>query len=151
MPFVFSDPIKKFAQPQVNDWTDFPEHRDSLGIPRTSMPQVKSKHRGALIRYLNARGYDHSREMLDPEELLPSQKEFSPSKVQRAQTFEGPQRAIIVSNDNHVADGHHQWLAALGDDEIPVIKIDCPIQQLLMELSQFPSSGVADNNGKSTY
>lgn len=128
-----------FAE-QISDWEDFPDYEGSLGITRASMPQIKSSHRGALVRFLNSRGYAHSREDVNPRELLPAQKEYSPSKVERARNFEGPQRAIITSNDGYVADGHHQWLSQYDAETIPAMVIDCPITELLLQLSQFPSS-----------
>jgi len=143
LPKVFSD--------NLEDWMPFPDNMESLGISRTSMPQVQGQHRGALIKFLNARGFDHEKKYVDPQSLHPSQAVFSPTKVSRATSFPGPQRALIVSNDNYVADGHHQWLANYTNDEIPVIQIDCPIAELLLELSRFPSSGVSDVNGNSKY
>jgi hypothetical protein len=81
--------------------------------------------------------------------LKPSQAEYSPEKVAKARTFEGPSRAILISADNHVADGHHQWLADLHDaptKPVPVIRLNAPIQQLLLEMARFPSSGVDERS-----
>ena len=46
--------------------------------------------------------------------------------------FEGGNRSILVSNDNHVLDGHHQWLAAREKGEpVKVIRLNAPIEQLV--------------------
>jgi hypothetical protein len=126
-------------------WQQFPEESGSLNVPRASMPQIKSTHRGAMVQYLKGRGITHSREEIAPNLLRPSQAEFSPAKVEKALGFEGKSRSILVSSDGYVVDGHHQWLAALNsapDTPIPVIRLNAPIQQTLIEAARFPSSGV---------
>jgi HK97 family phage portal protein len=139
--------------PNVN-WTPFPPYMDSLGIPRTSMPQVQSKHRGAMVQFLRGRGITHSVENIKPSDLKPTQAEYRPDKVELAKEFEGPERPILVSADNRVVDGHHQWMAALEDnpdEPISTIKLDSDITPLLLEVSRFPSSGVSDGDGNHKY
>jgi hypothetical protein len=126
----------------------FPADLGALDVPRSSMPQIRSAHRGAMVQFLKRRGISHNREEIAPNMLKPSQAEYSPEKAQRARSFEGPSRAILISADNHVADGHHQWLAALHDaptKPVPVIRLNAPIQQLLLEMARFPSSGVSES------
>lgn len=100
-----------------------------------------------MVQFLKGRGITHSQESIAPDTLKPSQAEYSPEKVERARGFEGSQRSILISADNHVADGHHQWLADLHDaprKPIPVIRLHAPIKQLLLEMARFPSSGVSE-------
>ncbi len=133
------------SSPELSEWESFPEDSGSLNIPRASMPQIKSEHRGAMVQYLKGRGITHSQEDVAPNTLRPSQAEYSPEKVERARGFEGPQRSILVSSDGYVADGHHQWLSSLHDapdQPIPAIRLHAPIHQLLIEAARFPSSGV---------
>ncbi|MFL6282751.1 MAG: M15 family metallopeptidase [Pyrinomonadaceae bacterium] len=125
----------------------FPEGMGESSVPRASMPQVKSAHRGAMVQFLKARGISHTQEEVPAGSLRPSQAEWSPEKVKRALSYEGPERSILVSSDGYVADGHHQWLAAVHKSpnrRIRVIRLDAPIQQLLVEMARFPSSGVDD-------
>lgn len=126
-------------------WVDFPESWNGKGIDRSSMPQVKSEHRGAMIRFLKGRGIAYSREEIYPTELRPSQAQYSPEKVERARNYTGRQRPLLVSRDSFVADGHHQWVAALDNPEekITIIRLDADILELLLEIARFPSSGVA--------
>lgn len=127
------------------EWEEFSDDSGSLKVPRAAMPQIKSEHRGALVQFLKGRGVAHRQESVPANTLKPSQAEFSPAKVAKARGFEGPSRSILVSSDNHVVDGHHQWMASLTDapaEDIPVIRLDAPIQQLLIEVARFPSSGV---------
>ena len=127
------------------EWVAFPSNLNSLNVPRASMPQIKSEHRGAMVQFLKGRGITHTQEDVPASSLTPSQIEYSPEKVEKAKAFTGPQRSILVSADNYVVDGHHQWMAALSespDRSIPVIRLNAPIQQLLIEVARFPSSGV---------
>ncbi len=130
---------------QSAEWKQFPPDSGTLAVPRASMPQIKSEHRGAMVQFLKGRGITHAQEEVAPNTLKPTQAEFSPGKVDKARGFEGTPRSILVSADNYVVDGHHQWMASLTDAPaapIPVIRLDAPIQQLLVEVARFPSSGV---------
>lgn len=140
------------SAPAVNDgeWQPFPAESGTLNIPRASMPQIRSEHRGAMVQFLKGRGITHSQEEVIPSALKPSQAEYSPEKVERARDFEGDQRSILVSSDDHVLDGHHQWLSSLADaphKPIPAIRLHAPAHQLLIEAARFPSSGVDEASG----
>lgn len=129
------------------DWAAFAEDSGSLNIPRAEMPQIKAEHRGAMVNFLNARGIDHSERTADPQSFKPTQAEFSPAKVDQAKSYEGGNRAILVSSDNHIVDGHHQWLAARDEgNEIRVIELQAPITELLQVVSEFPSAETADGS-----
>jgi hypothetical protein len=108
---IKDNPDEFKAAPAAPTWQAFPDEAGSLNVPRSSMPQIKSEHRGAMVQYLKGRGIAHSQEDIAPNTLKPSQAEFSPEKVDKARNYEGQQRRILVSSDNHVVDGHHQWLS----------------------------------------
>lgn len=121
----------------------FPSEMKSLGIPRAAMPQVDLGHRGAMVQYLKGRGVDWDNEEIAPSRLRPSQAEYNPEKVEKARNWVGPERRILISDDDRVLDGHHQWLRKLEDapnDPIPVIRLHQDAQTLLMEMREFPSS-----------
>lgn len=127
-------------------WTAFAPESGTKGVPRADMPQIKAEHRGAMVNFLNARGIAHASDVEIPAaDLKPTQAEFSPSKVGKAQAFEGGDRSILVSSDGYVLDGHHQWLAKL-DAGLPVkaIRLDAPIDKLMEEVRQFPSASTAE-------
>ena len=140
---VESSLAPKLEGEKINkEWTAFAPESQSLGIPRADMPQVKAEHRGALTQFLKARDILSEETEVRPGELKPTQAEFSPAKVEKARGFKGGDRAILVSSDNHVVDGHHQWMAKLADapDEfMRVIKLDAPIQDVLAQMKEFPS------------
>lgn len=105
------------------------------------MPQIKAEHRGAMVNFLNARGIAHQQEEVAADTLKPTQAEFSLSKVATAKVREGGDRAILISSDNHVLDGHHQWLAAAEDGKpVKVIRLDAPIVDLIPQVKEFPSA-----------
>lgn len=130
------------ASEKAPTFQPFPAEEQSLGIPRAEMPQVKSTDRGALVNFLNARGVDHEIEQdLDPASLKPTQAEFSPEKVAQAESYTGGNRAIIVSSDGRILDGHHQWLAAKrAGKPVKAIVLDASASKALPLLREFPSS-----------
>ncbi|QJQ93903.1 MULTISPECIES: hypothetical protein [Halomonadaceae] len=124
-----------------SEWTEFSDTSGTLNIPRTDMPQIKAEHRGALANFLSARGIVSSEETVPARSLHPTQREFSEERVQAAKDREGGDRAILVSADGHVVDGHHQWLARADQgQDVRVIRLDAPIEQVLEAAHTFPSS-----------
>jgi hypothetical protein len=105
------------------------------------MPQVGNGSRGAMVNFLRARGVALKLTSIKPADLKPTQAEYSPAKVQAAREH-GGKRAILVSSDNHVIDGHHQYRADLEDapnSPIPVLQIQSPAMHVLGLLLMMPS------------
>ena len=124
-------------------WIAFPSNTGTLGIPRARMPQVKGVHRGAMINFLQGQGIENSAKEIAPADLKPTQAEFAPAKVEKhiASPNGSGERSVLVSSDNYILDGHHQWLAHLADNRpVKVIKFDAPISTLLAKVHEFPSS-----------
>jgi hypothetical protein len=138
--------VTELAGDKINkEWTRFADDSGSLNIPRADMPQIKAEHRGAMTNFLKARGITHTEEEVPASSLKPTQEEFSPAKVKKALGFEGGDRSILISSDNHVLDGHHQWLAKVeGDQPVKVIRLNAPIKQLLDDVREFPSATTAN-------
>lgn len=123
------------------NWSAFTPESGSMGIPREQMPQIKAEHRGALTNFLKARGITVDSEEVPADSLKPTQAEFSPRKVQQAKDFTGGDRAILISQDGYVIDGHHQWMAKREDGQtVKVMRIGAPVQDILRLAHQFPSS-----------
>ena len=124
-----------------DEWVQFAPESQTRAIPRNDMPQIKAEHRGALANFLKARGIEGAEEAVAASTLKPTQAEFSEKKVQKAKDFEGGDRAILVSSDGHVLDGHHQWIAAADQgQDIRIIRLDAPITDLLQVVPEFPSA-----------
>lgn len=136
------------AGEQLDDkWTEFALETGTLNVPRSEMPQVKSVHRGAMVQFLGARGITHEQAEVPADSLKPTQAEFSATKVKKAlkRAAEGEDRAILVSADGHVLDGHHQWLAKReAGAPVKVIRLNAPIAELLQHVKEFPSSTQAE-------
>lgn len=126
------------------EWTAFSPASGPLGVPRAAMPQISSEHRGALLEYLGANGVGAQAGVVPSSSLKPTQAEFSEEKVKRAQQFPSGDRAILISADGYVVDGHHQWLAMRGGNApVQVLQLQAPIQNLLPLVSQFPRARAA--------
>jgi len=138
-------PAQDVSGGQINkEWSAFSPESGTLGVPRAEMPQIRSEHRGAMTNFMNARGVAHQQEEVPADSLRPTQAEFSTAKVKKALGFEGTDRSILVSSDNYVLDGHHQWLAKRETGApIKIIRLDAPIQQLITLAHEFPSSKTA--------
>lgn len=79
-----------------------------LTFARSEMPQLGAAK--SFIKYLNDNGVDTVKQKIKPDELKSSQMEFDDEKIMglRQNPSKNP---IVVSNDGHVLDGHHRWLA----------------------------------------
>src|SRR5690606_18884397 len=125
------------------EWSRFTPESGTIDIPRSDMPQIKAEHRGAMVNFMNARDISHAEETVPAASLKPTQAEFSKVKVAKAKEFEGGDRAILVSSDNHVLDGHHQWLAKReAGEDVRIIRLNAPIRDLVKTAHEFPSSTV---------
>jgi DNA repair protein RadC len=143
---VNEDAPKPLAGEKINSQrTAYAPEADSLGVPREQMPQVASVHRGAMANFLKARGIDWTNEDVRPGDLKPSQADFNPGKVEKARGYADTDRRILVSNDDRVIDGHHQWMARMADhpdETMPVVRLDAPASEILSQLHEFPSAGM---------
>lgn len=129
------------------EWTAFTPESGTLNVPRADMPQIKAEDRSAMVQFLKARGIDYTKKSFPAASLKPTQAEFSEAKVQKAKDYEGGNRAILVSSDGYLLDGHHQWLAARdAGEEVRAIQLDAPIRDLLKVVPEMPSATTADGS-----
>lgn len=136
------EPIE--AQP--SDMKAFKPETGTLGVPRSEMPQVPSQSHGGLVKHLNSQGISHETTTVDAGSLKPTQAEYSPAKVDAAKGAEGG-RAVIVSNDGHIIDGHHQAMAAAEEGKpVKAIVLDAPVDQALDAVRKSPSAQKNDLN-----
>lgn len=123
------------------EWVEF---KESLGIPRREMPQIHASNRAAMVSFLRARGINAQAETVDPSKLKATQAKYSTDKVIMAKNYKGGNRSILISEDDRVVDGHHQWVAAVEEGRtIPVIRLMAPIARVLMMAHRMPSTSVA--------
>jgi N12 class adenine-specific DNA methylase len=133
--------VRYEIKPKVAEGMErFAPESGTLGIPRDQMPQVQTQSHGGLVNHLNAQGIEHETKMVPAAELKPTQAEFSPEKVAQAKEATGD-RAVIVSNDGHIIDGHHQVLAAAEEGkDVKAIVLDAPVDQALEAVKNSPSA-----------
>jgi N12 class adenine-specific DNA methylase len=133
------------AQPALAKSTVAPEpgfvlFENSLGIARAEMPQVPTAARGALAQFLVGQGIRIKPETVAADSLKPTQAEYSPEKVIKSRQHIDSRR-LLVSADNYVLDGHHQWQAAREDGaDVPIFRLDAQVNEALAALDAFPST-----------
>lgn len=132
--------VDQIQAAQAEQVQTFAPETGTLGIPRADMPQVPAQSHGGLVKHLNAQGIAHETTTVNAADLRPTQAEYSPSKVEAAKTATGD-RAVIVSSDGHVIDGHHQALAAAEEGKpVKAIVLDAPVEQALEAVKNSPSA-----------
>ncbi len=137
---VSGDELPKPAAQPVGDEKPFTAETGTLGIPRAEMPQVPTANHGGLVKHLKAQGISHETTTVDAAQLKPTQAEYSPSKVEAAKTATGD-RAVIVSSDGHIIDGHHQAVAAAEEGkQVKAIVLDAPVEKALEAVKASPSA-----------
>ncbi len=131
-----------FAPGAPKDWQPFPESSKSLGMARKDMPQIKMPDRENFIEFIKGKGVQIVNTTVNPNELKPSQKEFSPEQAERAKGLPESRR-LLVSKDNYLLDGHHQWLANKDKASINITKINLPVREALDLMKSYPRAKVS--------
>jgi hypothetical protein len=107
-----------------------PNIEDGKAKRRVDLPQLSDF--GAFKNDLSSNGISMKPIMVDPRHLTPTQKHFNEEKVAALKESGWDKHPIIVSNCNHVIDGHHRWLAAhqLGE-KIAAQQVGMDVDSLL--------------------
>jgi len=119
-----------------------PDAKDTLGIKRKDMPQVKSKDYPKFLDYMRDNGVTFKKEIIPARDVKAMQDEFSDAGVikQLKKNVElGPNtKPIILSSDNYIIDGHHRWLAAMNTgNDLNVFRVNMPAKQLYALVNKF--------------
>ena len=119
-----------------------PDPKDTLGVARKLMPQVKSEDYEEFIDFLQDNGARFERDTIPARELQAMQSEFSDKgiiKQLEKNIDQGPNtKAVIVSSDNYVLDGHHRWLVAMNTGtDLNVFRVNMPAWKLYDLVNQF--------------
>ncbi len=86
-----------------------------MTFSRDLMPQIGAAK--SFIKYLNDNEIQTEKSNIDPNKLKSSQMDFNMDKVQSMRRSKSID-PIIVSQDDHVLDGHHRWLASKMDNKL---------------------------------
>lgn len=101
-------------------------------LSRDLMPQISGKSLPDFLRFLKKQGIEFHKDSVDPSTLKSTQSEFDDSKIFKMMFDKDSNDPIIISNDFHVLDGHHRWLADYNTDKslTSAYVIDLPILEL---------------------
>lgn len=114
--------------------------KDSLGIARKDMPQIRKKHYPEFFEELEKENIDYRTEEINPRDYKPTQSYINLERIteiEQAPAY-NKKKSILVSNDNYVLDGHHRWYYKRKiNDTIPAIIVDLPIRDLIERARKF--------------
>lgn len=125
---------------------------DNVGIPRIVMPQMDDDQTKAFRKHLEDKGYEITKEKVVAANLRATQNELIGAKVagiaDALRKSGGEQKKrLIISADDYVLDGHHNWAAKVGidsedgiltnDTKFKVARVNIDIVTLLYEALKF--------------
>jgi hypothetical protein len=124
--------------------SDIVKLNNTLGIERGELPQIPKDSIEEYLGYLESNGIQFEIQSQPVASLNSTQTEINFDKVRDMMIDDDVNNTpIIVSKDDYILDGHHRALAAFNSDkesEIPVIKIDLPIDELIDVSNDFNGS-----------
>lgn len=121
-----------------------PKPEDTMGIPRSKMPQVKSDDYIDYIKYLKDEGVEIKKEVVKASDLKAMQGQFSKQGVERQldknkQSGHMNPKPLIASSDGYIIDGHHRWLAAVNSrQQLNIIRANVDGKTLLNLTLNYP-------------
>ena len=126
-----------------------PDPKDTLGVLRKEMPQVKSDDYAEFIDYLQKNGAKFTKETIPARDLKAMQKEFSDEGIMKQlmkNIEQGPNRkAVIASSDDYIMDGHHRWLVAINTGaDLNVFRVNLPAYELYDLVNKFEKTYYKD-------
>lgn len=113
--------------------------KDTLGYKRSEMPQISFEFFDTFLNYFIAKyGVNVVKTGEMPlGKMKPTQSEFNASKVlDKITSGDWSARNYILSKENNLLDGHHDWAAGLEADpktQVSYTKINLPIADLIAE------------------
>ena len=111
--------------------------KQSLGLKRNEMPQIRSKFLPILFEQLDSDRIRYKDIRVDANTLKPSQNEINIDTANKFSLDTPYMKRALVSSDNYIIDGHHRWYFCLMNDlPIDITKIDLPIEEALNYIRQ---------------
>jgi len=125
--------------------------KNSRGIARHKMPQIKSSDVPAFVSWMKGNGTTIKKQSVAIGKLKPTQKEYNREKVDTLKTIDKSNliKPIIVASDMHILDGHHRYLALLELDKtykIQIVHVGLTIDELVDAAEKFPKSSIKGIN-----
>lgn len=113
---------------------------------RNNLPQIPKKEFDNFRKYAAENGIISSIIRMPILSLIPIQKHLKKSKIK--EILDSPDvnsPPIIVSNDNHIIDGHHRWAADAiynKEQKIVCVKFACSTDDLIELGHKFDKSTI---------
>ncbi len=154
MPFLDKD------IPNFNKNFETAKRNASKGFAkRKDMPVISSRDIDSLEKSLKSDGVSVTRTKIPIDKLKPVQKQIYFDKAitilekgtMKETTSFLQTKIFVVSNDNHIIDGHHRYLAGMLIDpklKVSVLKIDLPTTKLL-DVARKYSDGIGNTRNES--
>ena len=134
--------------------------KQSLGLKRNQMPQIRSKFLPILFEQLDNDRIRYKDIRVDANTLKASQNEINVDTASKFSKDTPYLKRVLVSSDNYIIDGHHRWYFCLMNDlPIDITKIDLPIEDALnyirqldfVELDEIAKGGMINNSQKTLF
>lgn len=111
-------------------------------VPRTLMPQVDEKDYEELFSFLRAQDIPVYKEQACPLTFRPHQKVQIDRLRAMACQPDVVNKAILVSRDDYILDGHHRWDIHLlrHDSQILAYKIGRDFEEAIAALFAYPNT-----------
>lgn len=98
-------PFKKFLEKIKSE---------GLGIKRSDMPQIPKEKYEEFVDYVENKGIIIEKLIRMPtKQLQPVQTTFKDKDIDELIEITDMSRAILISKDHFIVDGHHRWLVGL--------------------------------------
>ena len=114
--------------------------KDSLGIARKDMPQIRKDNYPDFFNELKEDNVLYYNMYINPNDYKPTQSYIDLERIKEieASPAYNNNKPILVSNDYYVLDGHHRWYYKRKiKDAIPAVIIDLPIKDLIERARAF--------------
>tara|TARA_R110000822_G_scaffold18590_1_gene61297 strand:+ start:4699 stop:8583 length:3885 start_codon:yes stop_codon:yes gene_type:complete len=115
-------------------------HKDSLGIARKDMPQIRKDNYPDFFNELKEDNVLYYNMYINPNDYKPTQSYIDLERIKEieASPAYNNNKPILVSNDYYVLDGHHRWYYKRKiKEDIPAVIIDLPIRELIERARNF--------------
>ena len=130
--------------------------KNSYGIPRSKMPQIKSHNVKHFLKWLkDNHGVQHTKTKVPVMSLKMTQKDFNQEKITSMASRDDDEflsKIVIMAKDKYILDGHHRVLTLQMKDrsaKMPVYKINVGIEKLLKLAYKYPRTimqGINEDN-----
>jgi len=136
--------MKRFSR-YIAEKVVLPEPGKKLQLKRSEMPQINRETHKEFFAFLKKKGISTKQSKIDASTLKPSQSQFNKEKIQgmidAIEDGSYKPKAIIVSKDNYVIDGHHTWIAHVNlNKPMSVSQVDVGAKELFNLMHEFPKS-----------